>query len=148
LRVRRFRSRDIDGVMAVERASFGRDAWPRDLLLEYTVSCPELFLVAETEGVGEGEIAGYAAGLIRGARAELASIAVHPDYRRAGAGKTLLVSTLRRLRARKVGRLHLMVKVTNRAALRFYQSFGFRTLRRMPRYYEDGRDGFLMTRAV
>jgi ribosomal-protein-alanine N-acetyltransferase len=36
------------------------------------------------------------------------------------------------------------VKVTNDRARAFYESYGFRKLRRVPGYYEDGADGVLM----
>ena len=140
-RLRRFRPSDLDAVMAVERASFRRDAYPRDLFLEYAAA-GALFLVAEVPG----GIAGYALACLRGERAELVSIAVHPSHRRSGAGKALLASVIRRLRRAGARRLTLTVKVTNRNAIRFYAGFGFRRLRRAPRYYEDGRDGWLMAR--
>jgi [ribosomal protein S18]-alanine N-acetyltransferase len=60
----------------------------------------------------------------------------------------LLESTLRRLRRRKVGRLVLMVRVTNEAARAFYGKYGFEKVRIVRRYYEDGSDGLLLERAV
>jgi len=39
-----------------------------------------------------------------------------------------------------------MVKVTNRPAITFYEGQGFTTIRRVPRYYEDFADAFLMSR--
>jgi ribosomal-protein-alanine N-acetyltransferase len=38
------------------------------------------------------------------------------------------------------------VKVTNHAALKFYEKYGFRKLRRVAGYYEDGKDGFRMAK--
>jgi ribosomal-protein-alanine N-acetyltransferase len=55
-------------------------------------------------------------------------------------------STLRRLRLRRIGRFGLMVKVTNREARAFYEKYGFRKVRTVRRYYEDGNDGWLMGR--
>ena len=55
-------------------------------------------------------------------------------------------STLRRLRRRGVTRLRLMVKVTNRRALAFYEKYGFRKIRRVARYYEDGADGLSLSK--
>jgi ribosomal protein S18 acetylase RimI-like enzyme len=37
-----------------------------------------------------------------------------------------------------------MVMTTNRAARAFYEKYGFRKLRRVPRYYENGADGLRM----
>jgi ribosomal-protein-alanine N-acetyltransferase len=55
-------------------------------------------------------------------------------------------STVRRLRRRGVTRLGLMVKVTNHRALHFYEKYGFRKLRRVAGYYEDGADGLSLAK--
>src|SRR5262249_14594864 len=136
LRVRLFRPTDLPAVMAIERASFRRDAYPRGLFMEYHAR-GALFLVASA---GDG-IAGYALAQRRGTRAELVSIAVKPGCRRGGAGKLLLHTTLRRLHVAGASRISLMVKTTNQEAQRFYESFGFRRVRRVHAYYEDGHDG-------
>ena len=57
-------------------------------------------------------------------------------------------STLRRLRRRGIGRLALMVKVTNERARGFYEKYGFKQVKRVPRYYEDSADGLLLARDV
>jgi ribosomal-protein-alanine N-acetyltransferase len=44
--------------------------------------------------------------------------------------------------------LQLVVRVTNRPALAFYEKYGFEPKRRVPRYYEDGGDGIAMVRSV
>jgi ribosomal protein S18 acetylase RimI-like enzyme len=41
--------------------------------------------------------------------------------------------TLRRLRRRGILRIHLMVKVTNKTAIRFYQRYGFQEKPARPR---------------
>jgi ribosomal protein S18 acetylase RimI-like enzyme len=55
-------------------------------------------------------------------------------------------STLRRLRRRGIARLGLMVKVTNQRARAFYAKYGFRQLRRVAGYYEDGADGLSLAK--
>ena len=140
-RIRPFRPADLAAVLAVERPSFRGDAYPGSLFLDY-YRRGALFLVAEAAGA----VAGYSLAWTGAGRAELVSIAVAPSHRRAGAGKALLEGTLRRLRRRGAGRVSLMVKTTNEAAQRFYDSFGFRRVRRVRGYYEDGSDGFLMLR--
>jgi ribosomal protein S18 acetylase RimI-like enzyme len=56
--------------------------------------------------------------------------------------------SLRRLRRRGILRIHLMVKVTNRAAIRFYQRYGFQKGRLVRAYYEDGADGRRMEKPL
>ena len=143
IRIRRFRPADLDAVVAVERRSFRRDAYPPSLFLDYYRQ-GALFLVAPAAG----EVTAYVLVWISRTGAELVSIAVDPAARRAGLAKALLMSVLRRLRRAGVTRLSLMVRTRNRAALRFYEGFGFRRIRLVRGYYERGGDGVLMSRQV
>ena len=44
--VRPVRQRDLDRILEIEAASFGADAYDRNLFAEYTRKCGGLFLVA------------------------------------------------------------------------------------------------------
>ena len=144
--VRPVRPCDIERILEIETASFGRDAYDRNLFAEYTRKCGALFLVAlrGTEVIAYS-ITGISENRV-GKPAELVSVAVDPAYTGKGAASALMDSTLRRLRRRGVTRLRLMVKVTNRRALGFYEKYGFRKIRRVARYYEDGADGLSLSK--
>ena len=144
IHVRKIRLADLDRIQQIEDASFGKDAYERKLFAEFYHKCGDLFLVAERRS----SICGYIVTCIRGDRAEIVSIAVDPPSRSKGAASALMASTLRRLRRRDVPRLVLMVKVTNAPARAFYETYGFRKVRIVRRYYADGSDGLLMARAV
>ncbi len=124
-------------MLAIERASFGKDAWPPELFLEYWRASPELFLVAR---LGR-RIAGYSITRTNWRGAELESIAVDPPYRGRGIAQALLNATISRLRTRS---LRLMVGTDNESALRFYERFGFERVRKVARYYGAGRDAWRM----
>ena len=144
--VRPVRQRDLDRILEIEAASFGVDAYDRNLFAEYTRKCGGLFLVAvRRTKVCAYSITAISPGMIRN-RAELVSMAVAPAFRRKGAASALMDSTLRRLRRRGVTRLGLMVKVTNQRARDFYVKYGFRKLRLVAGYYEDGADGISMAK--
>lgn len=140
--VRRLRVSDLDRIQEIEQASFGKDAYDRNLFAEYLHKCGGLFLGA----LAGRRIRGYMITCIRSNRAsaEVISLAVDPKSRGRGAASLLMQSTVRRLRRRGIPRLSLMVKVTNREALRFYGKWGFKKTRRVKAYYEDGKDGFRM----
>jgi ribosomal-protein-alanine N-acetyltransferase len=144
--VRPVRQRDLDRIEKIEAASFGDDAYERNLFAEYTHICGGLFLVASwgTKVIGYS-ITGLPARWA-GQRAELVSVAIDPAYLGKGAAAALMDSTLRRLRRRGVGRLTLTVKVSNLRARGFYEKYGFRRVRRVPGYYEDGADGLLLAK--
>jgi len=140
--VRRLRLADLNRIMEIERASFGDEAYDRNLFAEYFHKCGELFLVAEHGR----KVRGYMIACIRGEQAELVSVAVDPAARRKGAASALMESALRRLRRRGIARISLMVRVTNDQARAFYESYGFEKVRRAPQYYEDGGDGWRMAK--
>ncbi|HTS28011.1 MAG TPA: N-acetyltransferase [Bryobacteraceae bacterium] len=142
--IRRMRAKDLDRILEIEHLSFGKDAYDRNLFAEFLHKCGDLFLVAERRR----NVCGYMVTCTRGVgaegRAELVSVAVDPADRGRGAASALMDGTLRRLRLRRIGRFALMVKVTNRAARAFYEKYGFRKVRTVRQYYEDGSDAWLM----
>jgi [ribosomal protein S18]-alanine N-acetyltransferase len=142
--IRRAGARDLPRIGKIERASFGREAYDCKLFAHYLKKCGDLFLVAERGR----KICGYLLACMRGPAAELVSVAVAPEFRGKGAASALLESALRRLTRRGAARLHLVVRVDNVAARAFYEKYGFRRLRLVPGYYEDGSDGIAMTRLV
>ncbi len=142
--IRRIRLADLDRIQSIEHASFGKDAYERNLFAEFFHKCGDLFLVAESRS----GVCGYMITCVRGDRAEVVSIAVNPPARARGAASALMASTLRRLPRRGAARVVLMVKVTNAVARGFYEKFNFRKVRVVRRYYEDGSDGILMARLV
>ena len=146
IHIRRLRASDLDRIQQIEHASFGKGAYDRNLFAEYFHKCGGLFLVA----LKGRRICGYSITCIRagGSSAEVVSIAVDPSARQIGAASALMASMIRRLRRRDVPRVTLMVRETNRAARRFYEKWGFTKVRKVPRYYEDGRDGIMMSRPV
>ena len=140
LEIRPFQSRDLDRILEIEQASFGPDAWDRELFLEYSRRCPELFLVARRAR----RTAGYIITCAGPKEAELVSIAVDPRDRLMGLGRAMLDETLAQLRSRRVNTWWLMVATSNDAAIRFYESYGFVRKRRTKRYYGAGRDAWRM----
>jgi [ribosomal protein S18]-alanine N-acetyltransferase len=138
--VRRARPADLPRILAIERAGFREWAWDRKLFAEYTRVCGDLFLVTK---VGS-KVVGYCIGRVVRGTASLESIAVAPSVRGKGAADVLLRSLLRRFRSRGATRVSLMVKESNLRARAFYERYGFRRVRRVAKYYEDGEPGLLM----
>jgi ribosomal-protein-alanine N-acetyltransferase len=134
---RPFRRRNLNRIVEIERDSFGKDAWPAELFLEYWRESPEFFLVAR---YGR-RIAGYSIARINWRGAELESIAVDSRYRGRGVAQALLDATVAGLGTRT---LRLMVSTTNEPALRFYRQYGFVRIRLVKRYYGPGRDAWRM----
>lgn len=144
VRFRRAETRDLRRILRIEHASFGEDAWDRDVFVEYLRHRPKLFLVAEANT----RLAGYIITSTEAGKAELVSIAVAPRDRRHGIGNLMLRESRARLRRRDVGSWWLMVRTDNEAAIRFYRRFGFVIGRLVKNYYEDGSAAWCMWLAV
>ena len=140
IEIRRFLRRHLERVLTIENACFAREAYPRALFLELHRECGRHFFVARKSR----RIVGYAVASVGEGDAEIVSIAVLPEHRRAGVATALLRHILSRLRRARIGRLTLMVRPDNLAAIRFYRGLGFRSAGRVARYYEDRSDGLLM----
>jgi ribosomal-protein-alanine N-acetyltransferase len=83
-------------------------------------------------------VAGFAvARSVASDESELLNLAVAPEFRRRGLATLLLDD----LAMRHPGDIFLEVRESNKAALSFYQAFGFETLGRRPEYYLDPPEG-------
>ncbi|MDI9371296.1 MAG: GNAT family N-acetyltransferase [Synergistaceae bacterium] len=76
--------------------------------------------------------------------AELARIAVRPDYRRRGIGSQLLVGASEVALSLGYTRLSLHVRASQSGARAFYERNAFLPLAPAPGYYEGGEDALLM----
>jgi ribosomal-protein-alanine N-acetyltransferase len=142
--IRPFLRRHLERVLTIEDACFPDDAYPRELFLELYRECGRHFFVA----LRSRRIVGYAVASAGEEGAEIVSIAVLPEHRRAGVATALLRHVISRLRRARVRLVTLMVRTDNLAAIRFYRGLGFRAAGRIARYYEDRSDGLLMRKRL
>ncbi|HSB12121.1 MAG TPA: ribosomal protein S18-alanine N-acetyltransferase [Blastocatellia bacterium] len=74
------------------------------------------------------------------------ALAVAPEHRRLGYGRRLMFEVEQGFLRRGISTVRLEVRTSNVAAQRLYQDLGYKIVRRMPRYYTSGDDGFLMVK--
>lgn len=137
---------DIDAVLRIERASFPTP-WPRDAFF-YEIARPQRSIcrVAEyakdqTKPVIVGDIVVW----LTGPTAHVATLAVHPEYRRRGIGSCLLANALLASIRRGMKEALLEVRAHNHNAQQLYQTFGFEVAGIRQNYYQDtGEDAILM----
>ncbi|MBI4445166.1 MAG: GNAT family N-acetyltransferase [Acidobacteria bacterium] len=93
-----------------------------------------------------GKVVGSATILLnrRVGGARLYNLNVHPDFQRRGIGKALLRWTVEHAASARCDWVSLEVKVNNPVALSLYKKFGFETIQRLCRFYEDESDAFRM----
>ncbi|WP_297534776.1 ribosomal protein S18-alanine N-acetyltransferase [Thermococcus sp.] len=131
---------DINEIMRIERESF-REAYPRGIFLVFLENNPDTFLVAEYNGKVIGYVMAYLRPDLEG---HIMSIAVDKRYRGNGIGSALLTEAIERLIERGARYIGLEVRVSNEKAIKLYERFGFKKVKRIIGYYSDGEDAYYM----
>jgi ribosomal protein S18 acetylase RimI-like enzyme len=130
---------DLNSLSRLERACFGKDAWPfLDLIAVLTFAD-----VVRLKAMEAGNMIGFVAGDPRPANgtAWIATIAVLPAFRRKGVGTGLL----RACEAALPGeRLRLSVRASNEDATRLYEREGYGRTEIWQGYYRDGEAAIIM----
>lgn len=137
--VERLSLSDIDAIEAIEQASYP-DPWSRDML-----SC------AWTDPhhggikwVSNGRLCGYLITLTVPPETEILNIAVSPHDRRQGIARKMMAWALDEGRRQGCTEAFLEVRVSNGAAIKLYECFGFSAIRIRRKYYRDGEDALVM----
>jgi len=134
---------DLPAVHAIEHASFSTP-WPDDAYRsELRTNRLASYVVAR---VDDGTVVGFAGVWLMVDEAHVTTFAVDPAWRRQGIGEHLLVALLDLSIARGAREATLEVRLSNVAARRLYEKYGFRPVGLRPRYYSDnGEDALIMT---
>jgi [ribosomal protein S18]-alanine N-acetyltransferase len=138
---------DIDAIILIDRLSFSLP-WPASAFrYELTSNPSSLLWVAEVDSAdGTSCVVGAVVVWMILDEAHIATLAVHPDYRRRGISRQLLVTVLRQAIARGALLATLEVRANNLAAQALYKQFKFEIVGRRPRYYQDNfEDALIMT---
>jgi ribosomal-protein-alanine N-acetyltransferase len=133
---------DLEAVHQIELVSF-RAPWPPNAYRsELESNRLANYLVARAEG----EIVAYGGMWLMVDEAHITTFAVHPAWRRQGIGERLLLAFIDTAVARHAREATLEVRLSNIAARRLYEKYGFRPVGLRPRYYsDDGEDALIMT---
>jgi [ribosomal protein S18]-alanine N-acetyltransferase len=134
---------DLDGVLELELALFGEEAWSRQMLVGELGQQPasRYYQVAESDG----KIVGYAGLLAAGGQADVLTIAVAAARWGQGIGSRLLDRLLAEARSRGATEVFLEVRADNSRAQRLYQWRGFTEVGIRRGYYQpSGTDAIVM----
>ena len=142
LRIDEMQLDDIPGVHEIERRSFSTPWPPNAFREELTSNRMARYIVARMDGA----ITGYAGLWVVIDEGHITTFGVHPDWRRRGIGKRMLLH-LAELTTRLGGqRMTLEVRASNEPAKALYAQFGFAAAGVRRSYYtDDGEDAIVMT---
>lgn len=142
LRIEAMRLEDVPEVQAIEKASF-TTPWPANAYRnELQTNRLAQYLVVRA---GD-RVVGYAGVWLMVDEAHITTFAIHPAWRRRRLGERLLLTVMDVARARQAREATLEVRLSNLAARRLYEKFGFRPVGLRPNYYsDDHEDALIMT---
>lgn len=136
------RLEDVSAVHEIERLSF-RTPWPA-YAFEQELRSNRLarYLVARA---GD-RVVGFAGVWLMVDEAHVTTFSVHPDWRRQGIGRQLLLNLAELSIGIGARCMTLEVRESNTVAQDLYRTFGFEAAGRRPGYYtDDGEDAIVMT---
>jgi len=132
---------DLEQVAAIDQLSFSLP-WPaRSFQFELTDNPASRCWVAELDG----RVVGMVVAWLIVDEIHIATIAIHPDFRKQGLGEKLLSHTLQSAKTEGAVSSFLEVREGNDAAIKMYRKFGYIKSGRREGYYKDnGEDAILM----
>ena len=136
------RLEDLPTVHDIERRSF-TTPWPAHA---YRTELETNRLAHYRVARADGRVVAYAGIWLMVDEAHITTFAVEPAWRRRRIGETLLLALLDLAIERGAREATLEVRLSNLAARRLYEKYGFRPVGIRPRYYSDNNeDALIMT---
>ena len=129
----------IEPILAIEKESNGAPWSERSFRNELNHPAG-VFLVAKDGG----RVVGYAGAWYVVDEAHITTVAVDPDFRRRGIGKTLTIAILNAAKDRGMACSTLEVRAGNEAAIELYKQLGFVATARRKAYYPDNQEDALV----
>jgi [ribosomal protein S18]-alanine N-acetyltransferase len=137
---------DIDAIMALEISTFDSDAWSAESMSSELASEHTYYLVA-FDPAAPDLLRGYGGLLapVNSGAGDIQTLAVAPDARRHGLGRTLVLALLAQAKTHGAREVLLEVRADNPNARALYDSLGFEQIAVRAKYYQpDGVDAQIM----
>lgn len=150
--IRRCRFEDIGGVIYVNRKTLPEN-YNEYLFLSMYRIFRDIFYVAIDRNMGR--VIGYCMNKMEEntksffsgevvTKGHVFSLGVLKEYRRRGIASALLALSMDKMYRKGCSEIFLEVRVSNKPAQKLYYKFNYRVVARVPRYYADGEDAYVM----
>jgi ribosomal-protein-alanine N-acetyltransferase len=144
--IRRMTLDDLQAVLEIDELSFPLPWSAKTYRFELKENPAAELSVAEIRENGRQRVIGYIGSWFIVDEIHISTLAVHPDYRRAGIGRKLLETVLYQAIRKDASIVTLEVRVSNHIAQNLYRRYGFKVVGSRKGYYRDNNeDAFLMT---
>ena len=139
---------DLLAVYQIERASFPQP-WPYSAFERFLGEPGFLVAAADTDESDPSVVGFVVADAVPNHGQPIGHVkdlAVHPEFRGRGVGKSLFERGLGVLEANGVASVKLEVRASNERARSLYRQFDFAHVRTIPNYYDDGENAHVLRR--
>ena len=139
LLIRDMEAADVEAASKIESETFSMP-WSAQDFLEMVEADYAYYYVAVSDGV----IAGCCGIRNMAGEGEITNVAVAAGYRKKGIGRKMMEYMLERAKENGMGDCTLEVRVSNRPAIRLYESLGFKGEGVRPGFYDKPREDALI----
>ena len=142
MKLRDYRPEDFRTICEIDRLCFPPGIAYSSADIACSLAEPGTFAVMGEEGA---RVAGFVLARRESRnRGHIITIDVLPEFRQKRLGTALMAEAHHRLEESGVKRVLLETSVENAPAIAFYKKMGYAMLRRLPRYYQNEIDAYLM----
>ena len=126
----------VVSVAELEKICFGTEAWSERSVASELTNQLSFWLVALEEDM----VAGYVGSQTVMDETDMMNVAVHPDYRKQGIAKALIVGLVEELRKKGSHCLTLEVRASNENAISLYRKLDFQQIGLRKNYYHNPKE--------
>lgn len=132
----------IPAIVELEHQLFSGEEWSREQFIAEAalIGDTRMYWVAKSEG----RIIGYCGVIVVDDFADVATIAVVPEFRRQGIARRMMAMIQEHAIQRGANRILLEVRTTNESAIALYKSLGYAIIAERPNYYGPNLDAYVM----
>ena len=141
IRLEQMTDAHVAQIARLEKQCFS-DPWSENSVASELNNRLSLWLVA----LDGATVVGYIGSQSVGDEADMMNVAVHPDYRRRGIARELVMGLVAALGEKGVHSLALEVRASNAPAIALYEQLGFTQVGRRPNYYRNPKEDALILR--
>lgn len=137
--IRNWERSDNEKIAQLEQVCF-TFPWNYDMVCETQSQNNFCGVVAEVNGV----VVGYAGAIFASEMADIALVAVAPEFRRQNIAESVVKALIDKLILNGVEKIFLEVRFSNTPAKALYKKVGFEEIGIRKNYYEDAEDAIVM----
>lgn len=132
----------IDDILQIEELCYGAHHWSRDsFITELNNKISSYRCIYDTIN---NKCVGYMGIWKIADEAHVTNLSVHPDYQNKKFAHRLLISSIDECYENKIKYITLEVRESNYKAIGLYEKFGFKSLGKRKKYYQDNNEDALI----